>query len=145
MPTNDVLSHDEKIRLLRSLRYMTAQRLVTWENPAKSDESLSRNDVLIGSIKGPFGFRLESADRDDVASYVLRVYRKLADEPNAELVAAISMVPLDEHGDEEVNSLLRDLYAEAARRTDRSDEAISKLFEVIDRIENPPPTTGSIT
>lgn len=140
MPANDFLDSSEKTRLLDSLRKMTQSGKVVWKDASLEaadpwDDGYKRNDVFTASIEGGFRFLLSSIDRDGVAPYKLDIYKRDAAGP----VATIEMTPMDEGGDEYINEHVNVLYTEVYRRIRRPDEAIRKLFEVIDQIDPEPP------
>ena len=71
---------------------------------------------------------------DGVPPFILEVYKI----KGAEYIFTVRMTPLDEEGDEAINTALNGLYMEAFRRVRRPDETIRELFDTIQRSKSTP-------
>ena len=132
MATSDVLSREEKVRLLQAMFRMTDNGIINWRDISEGDDPVTRTQVFVAEFGDDFEFAISSIDDDGVSPFEVEIFKDIIDGP----VAVIQMRPRDEDGDEEVNGRISALRNLVLRRVGRSDEIIRELFQRIDRIEN---------
>lgn len=135
MASSDFLDRSEKIRLLTDLLEITQNGQLIWEdifarNKDAQSETIKhpRDDTFLATIGTTFAFTLSSVDHDGLAPYELDVFRGGMDES----LLTISMIPVDENGDQEINDLINNLHREVFRLVKRPEEIVRELFQAID-------------
>lgn len=123
------LSDTEKTEMLKHFKNLTTKGAITWEPGESSDECSA-------DIGDEFFAMLDSIDGDGVSPFRLRIFKSTDGGPVAVEVADISMTPADEGGNDAINNRISDLYADAMRRTVRSDEDIRRVFSLLDSLEH---------
>ena len=131
MAEDSYLSHEEQVNLLKTLHRLTLGGKIEWSRPPnalRSDRRIARTP------DGKFAFSVQSVDRDSEPPYELSIYRFTSPTSSVEL-ASIAMEPRDEGGNDEINSLVAELYEKAHQRQASEEKIVKELFNTLNQTE----------